>query len=205
MAMEEKKMEEYILEAAEELFLEQGFAKTTTGQIAKLAGCNQALVHYYYRTKDNLFEKIFEEKARFLFTNILNTGNIEGTFEEKIRITAGAHFDFLIQNPRLVPFVLSEIMSNPERLRSLVVKVRQYPQSIFEQMEPLLNAEIEKGNIRPITTIDLLLTIVSLNIAPFFILPAVQKAMDFPDAALNVSLEQRKQEAIETVLARLKK
>ena len=54
-----------ILEAAEKLFMEQGFASTTTMQIAKRAGCNQALVHYYFRTKDNLFEKIFEEKVRF--------------------------------------------------------------------------------------------------------------------------------------------
>ena len=61
-----------ILEAAEKLFMEQGFASTTTMQIAKRAGCNQALVHYYFRTKDNLFEKIFEEKVRFIVTNFLN-------------------------------------------------------------------------------------------------------------------------------------
>jgi AcrR family transcriptional regulator len=138
-------MEERILEAAEELFLEQSFAKTTTGQIAKLAGCNQALVHYYYRTKENLFDKIFEEKARLLFSNLLNIETADMPFEEKIRTMVGVHFDFLRKNPRLAPFVLNEIMFNPARLRSLVDKLQQYPKSIFMQMEPRLNAEIERG------------------------------------------------------------
>jgi AcrR family transcriptional regulator len=204
MATDETNMEERILKAAEELFLEQSFAKTTTGQIAKLAGCNQALVHYYYRTKDNLFDRIFEEKARLLFAGILKVESSELPFEEKIRRMVGAHFDFIRQNPRLVPFVLNEIMFNPARLHSLVDKLQQYPKSIFTHLEPQLKAEIERGKIRPISAMDLLLTVVSLNVTPFFILPVVQKAAGLPEAAVDEILERRKQEVIETVLARLK-
>ena len=74
MKADDKSMEFQILEAAEKLFLKQGYVKTSIGQIAKLAGCNQALVHYYYRTKDNLFEKIFEEKVGIIVMNILKRG-----------------------------------------------------------------------------------------------------------------------------------
>ena len=56
----EKNMEKAILEAAETLFLEKGFDATSTTQIAKAVGCNQALIHYYFRTKENLFDTIFE-------------------------------------------------------------------------------------------------------------------------------------------------
>ena len=66
MKNEETNTELAILKAAEELFLEQGFEQTTTKQIAQRAGCNQALLHYYYRTKDNLFVQIFEEKVKFI-------------------------------------------------------------------------------------------------------------------------------------------
>jgi AcrR family transcriptional regulator len=205
MGVEDKNMEKRILEAAEELFLEHGFAKTTTGQIAKSAGCNQALVHYYYRTKENLFDKIFEEKARLLFANLLKVDTTGISLEEKIRKMVGIHFDFLRQNPNLAPFVLNEIMVNPARLQSLVDKLQQYPKSIFTQMEPRLNEEVEKGNIRPIEAMDLMLTIVSLNLAPFLILPVIQKATGLPDAAVDAMLERRKEEVVETVLARLRK
>lgn len=197
-------MEERILKAAEELFLEQGFDKVTTGRIAKLAGCNQALVHYYYRTKDNLFEKIFEQKAAFLFANLLKVETAELPFEDKLRKMVGMHFYFLSQNPRLVPFVLNEVRGNPERLHSIVDKFRQFPQSLHRQIEPLLNAEIERGTIRPISAVDLLLTVVSLNIAPFFIMPVLQKAAGMADDAVEEILKRRKQEIVETVLARLR-
>ena len=54
--------EQLILKVAERLFLEKGFAMTSTTEIAKEVGCNQALIHYYFRTKDNLFNVIFENK-----------------------------------------------------------------------------------------------------------------------------------------------
>jgi AcrR family transcriptional regulator len=204
MAANETNMEERILNAAEELFLKQSLAKTTTGQIAKLAGCNQALVHYYYRTKENLFDKIFEEKAQLLFTNILKVESPELPFEEKVREMVSAHFDFLRQNPRLIPFVLNEIMLDPVRFHSLVAKFQQYPISVLNQIEPLLKAEIEKGKIRPISAMDLILTVVSLNVTPFLIMPVMQKITGWPETAMDGLLEQRKQEIIETVLARLR-
>lgn len=205
MGEEEKNMEKRILKVAEDLFLEQGFAKTTMGQIAKSADCNQALVHYYYRKKENLFDKIFEEKARLLFSNILNVESAGTSFEEKLRMMIEAHFDFLRQDPRLLPFILIEIMSNPARRQALVDKVRQYPKTIFAQIEPRLRAEIEKGNIRPISLTDLLLTVISLNIAPFFIMPVIQKTAGLSDTAVDAILEKRKKEVVETVLSRIKK
>jgi AcrR family transcriptional regulator len=204
MITDEINMEERILKAAEDLFLEQSFAKTTTGQIAKRAGCNQALVHYYYRTKENLFDRIFEEKARFLFTNIMQVETSEISFEEKIRKMVGTHFDFLRQNPRLVPFVLNEIMFDPARMQSLIDKLQQYPVSIFAQLELQLKSEIEHGNIRPISAIDLILTAVSLNVAPLLIIPILQKATNMSEDVIDGIMEQRKQETIETVLSRIR-
>ncbi len=205
MRAEDKNMEYQILEAAEKLFLEQGFAKTTTGQIAKLAGCNQALVHYYYRTKDNLFEKIFEEKVKLLVTNILNVDTTATTLEEKVKKMISMHFDFLKQNPRLFPFIINEILSNPARLQSLVSKLQQYPQAVLAKLEADLNREIEKGTIRPISVVDLILTAGSLNVVPFVIMPVIQQVSNLSEKDVLEILEHRKQEVIETVLSRLRK
>ena len=157
-----------ILEAAEKLFMEQGFASTTTMQIAKRAGCNQALVHYYFRTKDNLFEKIFEEKVRFIVTNFLNINSEAQTLEDKIRKMVDVHFEFFRSNPRLVPFVLTEVLSDMERFGFMFDKIKQQASLVFAKIDETLRAEIEKGTIRSITTLNLVLTIVREEQAVFF-------------------------------------
>ena len=205
MKADDKNMEFQILEAAEKLFLEQGFDKTSTGQIAKLAGCNQALVHYYYRTKDNLFDKIFEEKMRLMVDNIVAVDSTETTLEEKITKMIGVHFDFLKQNSKIPSFILTEISSNPNRLQSLIEKLQQYPKSTLLQLDANLNKEVEKGSIRPISGFDLLITIVSLNLTPFLIRPIVQKAFSLSDEDMDLVLEHRKKEVIDTILSRLRK
>ena len=79
-------MEIVILETAEQLFLEKGFAMTSTTEIAKKIGCNQALIHYYFRTKENLFNLIFEKKFRQFIQHAFEFGNPkELAFEEKLK------------------------------------------------------------------------------------------------------------------------
>ena len=204
MRTDDKNMEFLILEAAETLFLKQGYAKTSTGQIAKLAGCNQALVHYYYRTKDNLFDKVFEEKIGMIATNILNISVSGSTIEERVAQAIGFHFDFLKQNLQLAQFVINEISSNPTRLQSLVDKLRQHIAPVFLQVEVELKKEIDKGTIRPISTPDLLITIISLNVMPFLVRPILQRALNIPDENFVEMLEQRREDVIETVLCRLR-
>ncbi|WP_352421595.1 TetR/AcrR family transcriptional regulator [Proteiniphilum sp.] len=204
MKADDKSMEFQILEAAEKLFLKQGYAKTSTGQIAKLAGCNQALVHYYYRTKDNLFEKVFEEKVGMIASNILSTGENISNIEERIAQIVSFHFNFLKQNPMLPQFVLNEISSNPDRLQSLVDRLKVYMVPVLTQLETELKKEIENGTIRPILAADLLITILSLNIMPFLVKPVFQRALNIPDGNFEEMLEQRQKEVIETVLSRLR-
>ena len=204
MKADDKSMEFQILEAAEKLFLKQGYAKTSTGQIAKLVGCNQALVHYYYRTKDNLFEKVFEEKVGMIAANILNVGEKPSNIEERIAQIVGFHFNFLKQNPMLPQFVLNEISSNPTRLQSLVDRLKVYMIPVLTQLEAELKREIEKGTVRPIRATDLLITILSLNIMPFLTKPVLQRALNIPDGGFEEMLEQRQKEAVETVLSRLR-
>ncbi len=204
MATEDKNMEELILKAAEELFLEQGFAKTTTGQIAKLAGCNQALVHYYYRTKERLFEQVFEEKIRYIAGNILAIDAGEGSFEEKVARMVGTHFDFLVQNPLFVPFIAGELLAKPERFVPVLDKHGHYPQGIFSKLDAELQNEVAQGTIRPVATLDLVATVMSLNVAPFLVLPAMRKLTTLSDGTIEAWLAARRQENIDTVLARIK-
>lgn len=71
--IKDRNTEQNILDAAEAIFLEKGYSGTTTTEIAKRAGVNHAMLHYYYRTKENLFEIIFEKQvkkySKFVFIN----------------------------------------------------------------------------------------------------------------------------------------
>ena len=205
MKNEETNTGQAILKAAEELFLEQGFEQTTTKQIAQQAGCNQALVHYYYRTKDNLFVQIFEEKAKFIATHFLDINSTAQTLEERISQMVELHFELFRKNPRLVPFLLKEVLSDPVRVAPILDKIKQYMVKIFGKIDEALHEEIEKGAARPVSTLNVILTLVSLDMAPFIIAPVLQRVLDLTDEQLDEQLDKRKPEVVEILLRQIRK
>lgn len=205
MKNEEKNTGQAILKAAEELFLEQGFEQTTTKQIAQRAGCNQALLHYYYRTKDNLFVQIFEEKVKFIATHFLDINLTAQTLEERISQMVELHFELFRKNPRLVPFLLKEVLSDPVRVAPILDKIKQYMVKIFGIIDEALHEEIEKGAARPVSTLNVILTLVSLDMAPFIIAPVLQRVLDLTDEQLDEQLDKRKPEVVEILLRQIRK
>src|SRR5687768_6161320 len=106
--------EEKIKEAAQKVFLKKGYAATRTRDIAEEAGLNLALLNYYFRSKEKLFEIIMLEKVQKLFGVLVPIINDRNTsLEEKAALMADSYITLLIQNPDLPLFVLSEIRNNP--------------------------------------------------------------------------------------------
>ena len=205
MKNEETNTGQAILKAAEELFLEQGFEQTTTKQIAQRAGCNQALLHYYYRTKDNLFVQIFEEKVKFIAPHFLDINLTAQTLEERISQMVELHFELFRKNPRLVPFLLKEVLSDPVRVAPILDKIKQYMVKIFGIIDEALHEEIEKGAARPVSTLNVILTLVSFDMAPFIIAPVLQRVLDLTDEQLDEQLDKRKPEVVEILLRQIRK
>lgn len=206
MSKDRNNMEQKILEVAEKLFMEQGFTATTTAKIAKEAGCNQALVHYYYRTKEQLFERIYREKMQLMVTSATSINTSGSTFEEKVASIIEAHWDFLSKNPLIVWFALRENLNGSTALVNLFMKeIRPKAAVAFSKLEEDLNEEIKNGNISPISIYDLLLTVISLDIAHFVIMPFYNVIMGDKETSVKQVLDNRKSEVIKTVLARLKK
>jgi len=200
----QKNMEIQILEAAEILFIEQGLNTTTTGQIAKLAGCNQALVHYYYRTKEKLFEQVFEKKIRTTISNLTLNFDTLGSFQDKICTLIERHFDFLSQNSKLVTFLFNEIKRNPKIFQSLISKIAVLPMETMLQIDKELKEEIKKGTVADISGLELLQNAVSLNVGFVLLIPIFKMIMNFSDEQINSILKNRKEEIVRTILARLK-
>lgn len=196
--------EQLILEAAEKLFLEKGFAMTSTTEIARVAGCNQALVHYYFRTKENLFQSIFENKFRMLLSALPVDNLMNASFSEKLKSIVEAHFDLIRANPKLPFLIFNELITNPQRLITLKERLGELPKPMYQQLQQQLQQEIDSGRVRQTNVIDLLLTMLSLNVMIFLGTPIIQNVMQLTDKELNNLYDHRKKENVAIILNSLR-
>jgi TetR/AcrR family transcriptional regulator len=196
-------MEQTILETAERLFMDKGFALTSTTEIAREVGCNQALIHYYFRTKEKLFESIFERKAQLMLSAILKMDDPEKPFEERLRLLIESHFDIMLANPKLPFLFFNELITNPKRLEVLTSKLQKIPLTILQRFDSDLQQEIAKGKIREVSAIGLLLTVLSLNLTPFIIKPIFLSMTNTSELVFNTMIEERKKENIRIIMRSL--
>ena len=167
-------IEQAILHAAEEMFLEKGYSMVSTTDIANRVGCNQAMVHYYYRTKENLFMKVFTTKVDTLFQIFSEIIATEQTLLGRINLFIDKYFELFIANPRIPFLVVNELILNPTRRSYMYDYITHSATSDFyDELKSQVEFEVSQGHIRPITTFDLVQNIVSLTAFTFVGLPVV--------------------------------
>ncbi len=201
--MTNESMELRIREVAQELFFKQGYAATSTTQIAHEVGCTQALVHYYYRTKENLFRQIFLEQIEAALNVISRSLVSEESFENFLRSAISLYFDTLMQNPRLPYFVLEELVSNPERrkyLRENFVKKPGYAM-LYMQLDARVKAEQQAGRLAKVDAFDIMMSVASLTVFTFISLPMYQDLLSRTDEQVREFVGHRKEEVTRLVLA----
>ena len=197
--------EQLILEAAEAEFLEKGYHSAKTTAIAERARVTHAMLHYYFRTKENLFNMVFQkklEKTADLFMPVFRT---DAPFEEVVRDIMESQFDTLAANPQLMNFVYNESISsqvNKENfMKSIIPKVRK----MYTTLDRLLQKEIAKGTVRPIETLDLLLNMAALNTMSFKAGSIVYNSeLVWNDESISDMLKERKESNIRFVLNALR-
>ena len=199
-----KSMEQNILEAAEEVFLEKGFAQASTTDIAKRVGCNQALIHYYFRTKEKLFDVVFENKIVVFLEHLLEIDSEIVDFQQKIKQITESHFDLIMNNPKFPWLLVNELLNHPKRLAILGGILGGKAQRMMQTMQKKIDEEVEKGTIRPIRSIDLFITVVSLNIGVFLVQPVMKNIAQFSDEEIKKIIESRKRENVMMVQNMLK-
>ena len=143
-------IEKRILWVAERLFLEKGFSGTSTTEIAKAVGCNQTLIHYYFRTKEKLFWDVFAPKMEQVVEYLDAPLDEEKDFLKKLGNIIEFYFGMLELDERLAPFIVDELIMHPSRWdmfrrRFLRSESRS---SAFNRFEAMVKEEIDKGTIR---------------------------------------------------------
>ena len=133
-AVSQPNREQAILEAAEREFLAKGFAGARTTSIAEAAGVTHALLHYYFRTKEQLFDRILDEKLRLMGQTVLAAfGRQKLPLLERLKEGIEPHFDFIAANPDLPRFIVNEVFSRPERYEAMRMRIRRITDAMIRE------------------------------------------------------------------------
>ncbi len=196
--------EQQILQAAEEEFMQKGFSGARTTEIARRAGVGHPLLHYYFRTKEQLFERIFQEKFATFSQQLLSTVNVESTsVVDKVCAIMAQHFDFLCDNVRLPLFIVNSFNELPEFIDK-IKHMQQLASLIFARIQNELDAAADRGEIVKVDAFTLIFDAFSLNIAVFMFSPVIGQMASVFNLKLDKFYEQRKQENMELIRKRLK-
>lgn len=199
----DKQTEEKIFESATEIFVEKGMDGARMQDIANHAGINKALLHYYFRTKDHLFNAVFEKIAARMFRKFAPVFNPSLSLEDKIRFFYREHISFLQQNPRLPAFILNEINRNPQRIIQLLnnININNLWQMIYAQHKE----ELERYDISEEMVPQLMSSIAALSVFPFAARGIFEAIFEKTGVDFNRYLEERKEYAAEFVIKAIKK
>jgi TetR/AcrR family transcriptional regulator len=199
----DKTTEQKILAAAKKIFVMKGMAGARMQDIADEAGINKALLHYYFRSKEKLFEVIFMEAAQKLFPRINEIFNSDQPLFEKIESFCSEYISVVMENPYLPLFVLNEINQDPEYFlgKFWVGKTKPDPTKFLQQIEK----EVKKGTIKRISPLHLLMNLISMTIFPFVAKPMFQRNLGLDEMQFRAVMEQRKSEIPRFIIDSIKK
>lgn len=197
--------EQQILMVAELEFLSKGYNGARTTSIAKAAGVTHAMLHYYFRTKELLFERIIDKKMTEitpLITYLI--GNESLPLVDRIREAVSVHFDFIMANPDLPKFLMNEVIPYHDRSVMLISKVKDIFK-IFEKLQHEVNEASSRGEIEHFNVPMLFQSILAINIFPSLTSESIQKVMTDDKLTQERFLALRKAENIEIIMRRIQK
>lgn len=204
MAKKDNKEQEILL-AAEKLFAEKGFKGATTSLIAAEAGVTHAMLHYYFRTKEQIFLKVcdsYMEEVRSELRPIMEPA----VYDVKlIKTVTEICFDFFSSHSGQMSLFLEVAKERPELLEEYVAELGRYMGGALTAHQERTEAAVREGKINDISFSDLLLDIVSVCASPFFFEPVVDNIMKMDAARKKEFLESRKREAVELIANRIVK
>lgn len=203
---EKPNTEQLILEAAEQEFLAKGFGGARTTVIAEKAGVTHAMLHYYFRTKQQLFERILEKTFALVSqTMITAIGDPDMPIVKRLESAIASHFDLIAAHPQLPRFFLNAIILHPEHYHTLYDRLKDLSGNLFAGLQRDIDAEVRAGKIERVDVRMLFISILSLNILPFITYEFTKPLLGDLTDDREKYLAERKAENIETILRRIKK
>ena len=191
-----KNTEAEILRAAKKIFIQHGYAGARMQAIADEAKINKAMLHYYYRSKEALFEKIMDGAVDLMSKQLMNALSGDAPVMEKVEKMVSNYTDTIIKNPYIPIFILNEIARNQMNFQNkLLRKLEQ--NNVFQDFLLQVLEEQQKGVLRSIPVPHFMITIMSLIVFPHIAKPVFLKIFEMTDTAYMRMMEERKQLVME--------
>lgn len=202
--MQKNNMEEQILLVAKELFMQNGYEGVSTTQVAKAVGCNQALVHYYYRTKQNLFKIICQQEIQKMLKILVDIPQEDISFEDFIENIIEAQIGFLKNNPDAPFFIIGELRHNSEVLKMMRELFSEFGKEIVGKIRMFVEMKQSKGELNDVSVEDLLIDIVSLDVMSFVGQVLFTQILEMDSQTQEAFLERRKTHIKKLILSSIK-
>ena len=192
--------------SAKKVFYQKGLKGARMQEIADDAGVNKAMLHYYFRSKEKLFDKVFEQSVNSVTPMLMNVFLEKSDLNTKIAHLIEMLIDFFLEEPYLSNFIVNELSQNPEKL---FMNVLDYEGGLIGKIIPLINeqiqVEIEKGTVKTgIRSAELILNIMSLCLLPIMSQTVLQKTLGIDDERMRRFMKKRKQTVTQFVLDAIK-
>lgn len=199
---ESSEVKNKIRDKAQKLFIQNGYKGTSVRDIAKASGTNVAMVSYYFHSKYNLFEIIFEDALDVLTQRIFATVTSDLPFFKLIEVWIHSYYEILFEYPEIAAFILNEVSLNPEGLTHRIKN--RNPHKIFEKVADRIENEVKNGTIRDTPPADFLLNILSLCMYPFMFGKLAMTLMNIPIETYNRLIANHEKYVIEFIINALK-
>lgn len=180
-------MEQKIIEAAKATFLKKGFKDTNMSDIAAEVGLTRPAMHYYFRTKERLFQAVFGDILMSFLPKVSGIITSDVPLEEKIGSIADAYLAILKENPQLPMFLMKEAMRDFDGFvqMALGINISQAGNNVFSAIE----SEMEAGKIKKVPIIEIFYTFYGLIAMPFLTMPIASHV--FGQAQIDELLNER--------------
>ena len=192
--------EEKILEAAKKVFVRKGMYGARMQEIADEAGINKALLHYYFRGKNKLFDAIFREAFQEMAPKAFDILQGDLPLDEKIKLFVSKYIDTISANPFLPLFIINEINQDPDRLGTIVDLMG----GIKDEISKDVKVKVKAGEFRDIDPVQLFVNILAMSLFPFLAKPIIQGAFSITEEMFQEFLEERKKLIPDIILNYLK-
>jgi len=186
----EKIAEEKIFYAATQVFEEKGLTGARMQEIADRAGINKAMLHYYFRSKEKLFDAVFDKLAASMFEKMFACFDNDLPLEKRLEMFYNEHISFLQKHPRMPAFILNEINQNPERIFRIFGsdRITVISTNFFREIDE----EIAAGTIKNVDKMQLLINIIALSVFPFAARGLLNVLLEKQHIQFDDFVEQRK-------------
>lgn len=202
--IKENTMEEQILIAAKELFLQNGYDGVSTTLVAKKVGCNQALVHYYYRTKQNLFKIVFLQEIKRVTSRLNDIPQGDISFEDFVSRIIDTQIEFLQDNINIPFLIIGELRNNSEAIELIQSSYVEVFKEVRGKVQTFLDEKRENGELGEVVAEQLFLDILSLNVFPFMTQTFFSKIWGMDQEEQKLFLAKRKEHIKKVIIASVK-